>query len=59
MPREDEDDLKSSKITKKGEHIQAKLNQVFMIQYCHFGKENKCQGHFKELMECLRFATEL
>ena len=45
MPREDDD-----KITKKGEHIQAKLKSS--LQYCHFGKENKCQGHFKELMEC-------
>ena len=26
------------------------LNQVLRIQYCHFGRENKCKGHFKRVV---------
>ena len=46
-PREDEDDLKSSKVTKKDEHIQAKLKSSLEDSILSFWKGKQVQRSFQ------------
>ena len=53
-PREDEDDLKSSKIVKKDENIQAKLKSSLKDSILSFWKGNQEQRSFQEIYGVLK-----
>ena len=53
-PREDEDDLKSSKIAKKDENIQAKLKSSLKDSILSFWKGKQEQMSFQEIYGVLK-----
>ena len=53
-PREDEDDLKSSKIVKKDENIQAKLKSSLKDSILSFWKGKQEQMSFQEIYGVLK-----
>ena len=59
MPREDEDDLKSSKITKKGEHIQAKLKSSLHDSILSFWKGKQMPRSFQGIDGVLKICDRV